>query len=30
VASMTDDQVAALIAATQTLGTLIDALQQGD
>ncbi|HEX4761002.1 MAG TPA: MarR family transcriptional regulator [Thermoleophilaceae bacterium] len=30
VASMTDDQVAALIAATETLGTLIDALQQGD
>jgi DNA-binding MarR family transcriptional regulator len=30
VASMTEDQVAALIAATETLGTLIDALQQGD
>lgn len=30
VASMTEDQVAALIAATETLGTLIDALEQED
>lgn len=29
-ASMTDEEVASLRAATETLGTLIDALQQGD
>jgi DNA-binding MarR family transcriptional regulator len=29
-ASMTDEEVAALRAATDTLGALIDALQQGD